>query len=234
MPSSIEEARRKKQAAESPVKGGTKGRAQRRRDQRAGVALLHDPHTTFRLKYELSVPGGPLRDSNPAGFSGALTAETEADITRGIIVKLIEAFGYTAYGRAVTGMFAEIVNPLSGQLRSEILMQIAQGSGLHVYAKEVTSCIDCGAEQEVIDILDPNAEDGAQMEQQDVTQHEGECPGGFGPVVAEWRTGPGIFIAHPYKYQPLMTPQSAGEQPGNTIEVGESGVDAEGFVVDGE
>ena len=201
-------------------------RAARRRKQRAGNAPVFDAASTFKLDYDLRVPGGPLRDPSPARLSGTIIADSEADVLRGIIVKAMEVFGYTRVARAVTGLFCETINPMSQALRSMIALGIAQGTGLVITVEDVTSCQDCGAEQEMTDILDPNAEEGAQMQQQDDTVHADNCPTierrdeddnplPYKPV--EYQTGPAILVLHPHKYMPLTTPKSAAAQPGNDV-----------------
>jgi len=239
-----ERERRELQAATAPKKSGT--RNERRRNEREGVVLLHDPNTTFKLKYDISTPGGPLRDRYPAQHSGMITAETEADLLRGAIVKVIEAFGYTAYARAVTGVLAEAINPLSMPLRQMLLMQIAQGSGLLVTEEMVTICEYCEAEQEIINLLPPTANDdeeekSLELEQKDVTKHTAECATQVQyakgddeySTVAEpvWKQVPAVMVNHPFRYAPVMTPSNASEQPGNVVEVGESGVDEEGNII---
>lgn len=205
-------------------------RAERRRElsqqRKQGTVELFDPQVKFRVKYDINVPGGPLRDSNPAQFSGQIVADSEADITRGMIVKLINAFGYERVGRAVAGMFCEVINPMSTTLRSLIAIGIAQGSGLKIAVQDITSCVDCGAEREVYSILDPNAEDEAAVSEDDQTRHADECPtqNKTTPTedepalvlergkTVEWRTAPAIVIDYPSRYRALGTAPSAAAQ----------------------
>lgn len=206
-------------------------RAARRRNQRAGNVPVFDAVSTFKLDYDLRVPGGPLRDHLPSRLSGTIIADSEADCVRGIIVKMMEAFGYTRVARAVTGLFCEAINPMSQALRSMIALGIAQGTGLVVTVENVTSCADCGAEYEHTDIIDPNAEEGAELETTDDTIHAENCPARMpiyaegeeptdmsAPKPVEYRTGPAILVLHPHKYKPLTTPKSAAAQPGNDVE----------------
>ncbi len=218
MTSKTERARRREQAAHAPKKSGP--RAERRRAERTGVAILHDPNTTFKLTYSMSVPGGLLRGEHPEVHAGTLTAESEADLLRGIVVKAVEAFGFIRRDtpRAVTGLFAEMINPMSMALRQMILMQIAQGTGLSVYVMGITRCKDCGAEQDITEIIDPHAPEDAQLETQDTTVHAEGCPTHCPtqPIIpndpaeckpVEWETVPALMIDHPAKYQPLTAPR---------------------------
>ena len=173
--------RRAAQAQHAPKKKHT-SREDRRNAERLGEIAKFNSRTTFKLEYKLSVPPGPLRDDNPVMLAGQIVAENECDMARGILVKIMEQCGYTRpeFGRAVTGMVAEIINPMSMQLRQMIAMQIAQGSGLDVRVQEITACADCGAEQEIVDIMlpdDPDPEGDSEFaRQEDQTVHAPECP----------------------------------------------------------
>lgn len=208
--SDIEKARREEQSKQAPHHRTGKNqttREKRREQQRAGEVAIFNARETFKLDYKFSIPPGILRDDNPVMVAGTLVADNECDILRGIFVKLAEQCGYgrPEFGRAVTGMFAEIINPLSMNLRAMIAMQIAQGSGLDIRVQEITSCVDCGAEQEIVDIMLPAAitptvslselEAGDESangdheyefaRQEDQTVHRPECPT-YGRPDIEW------------------------------------------------
>lgn len=198
-------------------------REKRRRNEKAGRVDPFNPAEHLKLDYKLSIPGGALRSEYPATLSGSLVAATEADLARGIIVKLMEAFGYTRIPRAVTGLFAEVINPMSQGLRGQIAVQIAQGTGLAVVTYDSEACKFCGAEKQETEYLDPNIEDDDPTTIVDSTQHAEGCPtqvvereehDGEVPFDPEWVPSVTLDVLHPFKYQPLVTQgQPDGDVP---------------------
>jgi hypothetical protein len=109
-----------------------------------------DPTTMFRLKYDIKAPGGPLRSDHPSQIAGVIEARNEADLLRGILVRLLDTYGYTAHDRAVSGIVGEVFNPLPRRLRGNIAFALIEGLGLSIGLDEEDVCDDlkCGAVKE--------------------------------------------------------------------------------------
>lgn len=145
----------------------------------APVIKKFDETTMFRLKYDLSVPGGELRVDTPSRYSGVIEAQTEADALRGIVVKLLDSYGYTPHDRAVSGLLGEVFNPLPRRLRGAIAYALIEGLGLAIITDDEEVCDDknCGAVKERSIHPDP-PEDTPEEDLPlliDTTSHAPEC-----------------------------------------------------------
>lgn len=225
-----EKARREEQHSDSFGVKRQQRKEEKMRDKR-GVVVLDDPNTTFALRYDLNVPGGPLRSPYAARTAGKLVANSEADLLRDTILTLLEQFGWAKFGAAASGVIAEAINNYPFQLRQEVFRHIAAGSGLNLFVTEVTSCVDCGEQRELVSLVNTDGED---LEEQDVTVHkpgcpthpqvdtdaiaaanEGEIDGNDPPMrsgkEADWVTGPAVMIDTPVRYRPLFAPEATPE-----------------------
>jgi len=204
-------------------------RAERRRNAKKGVGVARagfDNEQFFRLKYELSVPGGPLRSDYPFSVSGTLDALNEADLLRGVFVKLLDAYGYTPHPKAVAGIVAEVFNPLPRILRGNIALSIIEGFGLRLSLSEEDVCADekCGAVRERIIHPDPvgaecatetpcvRTPDGDHHDEcvplLDTTSHAPECRVHRGvdpenPIPATYKQESVVLVDTPRHYEPL-------------------------------
>lgn len=222
--SDAEKARREAQASKVSKGDGLT------RD-RAGVVVLDDPETTFALQWRLSVPGSPqFRSPYPATASGKITANTEGDLMRDLLLTVIEQYGFQRNVRAIAGVIAHAVNAYPQAIRNELFRMIATGSGLAIYPTEVVLCAACGAERDTQSILDPHAPEGEQLEEEDCTVHNPNCPTqpqvdaeamaaepeGSEPIMragtpVEWVTRQGVYIDNPQLYAPLFKPTAVAE-----------------------
>lgn len=199
-------------------------RAQRRQAEKKGVAVSQkgfDPTTTFKLKYDLSVPGGLLRSPYPHAVSGQFEAVDEADLLRGIVVKCIETFGYVSQINALSGLIGEVFNPLPKNIRGTIAVALIEGLGLSVWQDEEDVCMDkkCGAvkneilhpDPESIDGYDP-LDDDMDAPLLDVTEHAEECHvhREVDPLYPErplvepsYTREPVLVVSNPRRFEPL-------------------------------
>lgn len=197
-------------------------RAQKRRLARKGVIQTRSqlralaPATDFRLKYDITVPGGHLRSDHAAQVAGTLDASSEADLLRGIIVKLLDVYGFTPHDRAVSGVVAEVFNPLPKRLRGSIAYALIEGLGLALILDDEDVCDDpaCGAVKEQAIHPDPPA-DTPEEElplMMDVTRHAAEChvhretdpEHPERPLrPASYKREPVVSIHNPRHYEPL-------------------------------
>lgn len=191
---------------------------------KSGPVILDDPNTTFSLRYDVSLPGGPLRSPYPMKSSGKIRAEAAPDILRDFIITLAELLGWQKQVRASAGLIADAVNAFPLVIRQELFKLIAQGAGVTVIATEATVCKFCGVEQELVSLIDTKGDD---VEEQDVTNHAPECPThpqvdtdamaalpeGAEPVMrpgvpVEYTVVPATMIDNPVKYRPLYAAPS--------------------------
>lgn len=109
-----------------------------------------DANTMFRLKFDIKAPGGPLRSDHPSQLAGVIEARNESDLMRGVLVKLLDVYGYTPHDRAVSGVIGEVLNPLPRRLRGNIAFALIEGLGLSIGLDEEEVCDDpkCGAVKE--------------------------------------------------------------------------------------
>lgn len=180
------------------------------------VIKRFDPASMFRLKYDLSVPGGLLRDDNPVQVAGVLEARSEADLMRGIIVKLLDTYGFTPHDRAVQGIMGDVFNPLPKRLRGGIAFCLIEGHGLFVTLDEEDVCDDpkCAVIMERGIHPDP-PEDTPEEELPlliDITRHAPECHVNreVDPEHPErplrpatYKREPVVTIVNPRNYEPL-------------------------------
>jgi hypothetical protein len=158
-------------------------RKHRRKLQQRGIIAANDPTKTFRLKFDINTPGGHLRSAYPSQTSGVIEASNEADLMRGIIMKLLDHFGFTPHDTAVFGLFGEVLNPLSNRLRGGIAFALIEGLGLHISLDEEEVCDDpkCGAVVERRIHPDPESLPDYSDDEDwsapliDVTRHAPEC-----------------------------------------------------------
>lgn len=138
-------------------------RKTRRELEKKKVLDKADPETTFSLGYKLDVPGGLLRSDHPATIAGRLDANNEADLMRGVFVKMMESFGFITQERAVVGLLAALVNPFPKHLRGALAYAIVQGQGFIVDKDMVEVCSYCEQEKlETVDLQEMPAEDACQ------------------------------------------------------------------------
>jgi len=150
----------------------------------APVVQQFTPETSYRLRYDISVPGGLLRSEYPAQQSGVLEAATPSDLMRGAFVKLLDAYGYTAHPRAVAGLLGDVFGPLPKSIRGNIALNIIEGLGLYLSLNEEEVCDDpkCSAIMERQIHPDPESVEGydagdeeSELPMLDVTKHASEC-----------------------------------------------------------
>ncbi len=125
-------------------------RKERRALEKGKVTEKFDPEKKYRLKFDIKVPGGLIRDKAPSQRSGQLDAENEVDLTRGMFVRLLETFGFVNTEQAVIGLFASVVNPFPKRMRGALAYAIIQGTGLMIDTDEVEVCVFCEAEKQMM------------------------------------------------------------------------------------
>lgn len=223
-------------------------RSQKRRLARKGITQTRAqqravaPPTAFRLKYDITVPGGHLRSDHDTRVAGTLDAASEADLLRGIIVKLLDTYGFTLHDRAVSGVLGDVLNPLPKRLRGLIAYAVIEGLGLSISLDDEDVCDDpkCGAVLERA--VHPDPPDDTPEEDlplmMDVTRHAPEChvnresdperPEQSNRPAA-YKQEPVVSILNPRFYEPLnrgeQVPETGGEQM-STVDA-----DMEEFVV---
>lgn len=174
-------ARRKAERGSQPA-----GRQGFRRAPKSTLPVIaaFDPHTNIRIRYDIQVPGGKLRSDFPVRVAGTIDATDEADALRGIIVKVLDTYGFTVHDRAVMGVMGDVFGPFPKRIRGSIAYAIIEGLGLFIGENDEMVCDDekCGAvlerqlhpDPESVEGYDPEDEN-AEPPMLDVTVHAPEC-----------------------------------------------------------
>ncbi len=148
-------------------------RKQRRKMEGTGIIQKFDAETTYRLKFDIKLPPGLLRDGGPSQRAGQLDATNEIDLTRGMFVRLLETFGFVQNEQAVVGLFASVVNPFPKRMRGALAYAIIQGTGLMIEKNMVEVCTFCEMEkQQTLDLENQPEEGACVVEQCGATQDE--------------------------------------------------------------
>lgn len=219
--SNRERARRAKQSAEAgPGQGrGRKLGALDPREKRRRKWAEHG-EPDFKAGYDIKLPGGLLRDPGESRRAGQVAGLSEADLLRGLILKAIDAFGYTPHARAVSGVLAEALNAFPKNIRGNLAFALINGTGLLIDTETVTVCADCGTEQErslAPEDMQPTEED-AEPVLLDTTPHAETChvhretDEEARPLrEPEFKEEEAIVILTPPRYEPLNAPAPSPE-----------------------
>lgn len=234
--SDAEKARRAEQERRTPHKRQTP-REKRREAIRDGVL----PVPEFKLRYDMEIPGGLLRDPNSVRLAGTLVGDSEAMILRNVIIKTLEAFGYVTQARAAAGVLAEAINAFPKAIRGNLAVGLIKGTGILVTTDMLPVCKDCRIEQSRT--LAPEQPDDADEDAEplmlDTTPHAPEChfhritddhgkP--LNPV--EYVDEEAIMILQPPHWEPLDQEQGDPRRLPNEPEAGYTYEDTDGNVID--
>lgn len=178
-------------------------RKQRRQAEKKGVTEKFDPESTFQVKFDFKFPGGLLRDVNPSQRAGMLEAVSEIDITRGVLVRLMETFGFIQHEQAVIGLLASVINPFPKRIRGALAYAIIQGSGMMIDMNEVEVCVFCEAEKQMtLDPEQPVPEDECAYIAEEIGDEAGYCGA---PANDPWHVENSINWLHNFEEpDPLM------------------------------